>query len=257
MFWWSVAIAILFGAAVFSWIFCIQVFTHPERPLNYSLLQRFNRLEELQRFTEKTVPSGRTYEAKELYQKFYSWNAKQLAVHNSQLKRNYITNYRETKTKNERPMFVRGRFRITHARTLTPDDLFPHGVVARAVAVTENGNDFPNVVVEYVLPTAHPVTALDFNPGDLLDIDGRRQKRRLYSSVINIERSGEDVLVFTVVPLLYGEHAVDPANGRILVAEPPPFLNLHARLPFTEDPAASPLPDPASPTQSPLTLTRR
>lgn len=239
MFWWTVVITLLLGVATFSWIFSIYVFTHPEQPLSYRLLTRFERLDAIKQFTEKTMPGGRTYSAKDIYQKFYAWSDRQLEVNNRLLRRNYITNYRD-----EKPLYLRGRYKIVHARPLTGDDIFPHGLVARAVAVTEQNREFPNVMIEYVLPTEPgAVTASPFSAGDILEIDVGRDRHRLYSSLINVERLPEDSLLFTVVPLRYGPHQVDA--DQVITAVPPPLLNLNARLPITlDDPPAVPLAGP-------------
>ena len=238
MFWWTVAITVLLGMATFSWIFSIYVFTHPEKPLSYRLLNRFHRLEKLEAFTVKNVPGGKVHDAKAIYQKFYAWNHEQLDTQNSLLRRNYITNYKEDK-----PLFLRGKFRVTHARPLTESDFFPHGMVARAVAVTEGGNEFRNVIVEYVIPTAGEAPPMEFRAGDTLELDTSKQKRRLWSSVLNVQRLDEDVLVFTVVPLLYGEHSVDAARKQIITASPPELLNLKAGLPITDNSFGTPLPE--------------
>lgn len=232
IFWWSVAIVILMALAAFSWIGSIFVFTHPERPFNYQLLSRIQRLEEIQLFTEKDIPMGKSLTPPELFQKFYPFTGENLANHNELLRRNYITNY---KSRDEKPYYVRGRFKVVHARPLNGKDLFPSGLVARAVAVNQDGREYRNVVVEYVLPTGSAVPGVEFSPGDLLDIDSRRSKKRLYGSVINIQRPSEDVLVFTVVPLMYGEHLIDPVKNIVLTATPPLRLNMGARLPITDD----------------------
>lgn len=232
MFWWTIAISLLVGTAVFSWIFSIYVFTHPEKPFSYGFLEKMHRLDELKQFDEKTVPSGRSYNPKELYQKFYALSDGNLKDNNSLLRRNYITNY---KNKDERPFFVSGRFRVVHARPLTSNDVITTGMVARAVALNEDDKEFRNVIVEYVLPTIAAATPdQQFAAGDIIDIDSRRKKRRLYSSVINVDRMNEDVLVFTVIPLLYGEHTVDASKGVTLTAAPPNRLNLKAPLPITD-----------------------
>lgn len=231
MFWWTIGISLLVGLATFSWIFSIYVFTHPEKPFNYSFLEKVHRLEPILQFTEKNAPPGKTYAPKDLYQKFYSLSDSNLKDNNSILRRNYITNY---KTKADRPFYVSGRFRIVHARPLNKDDLFQNGMVARAVAINEDDREYRNVIVEYVLPTEAELRPdVEFNAGDILDIDSRRRKRRLYSSVINVERLNEDVLVFTVIPLLYGEHTVDSTKNLTLTAAPPARLNLKAFLPIT------------------------
>lgn len=233
MFWWTIGICLLVGMATFSWIFSIFVFTHPEKPFSYSFLEKLHRLEEIKQFTEKNVPSGKTYNPKDLYQKFYTLSDRNLKDNNSILRRNYITNY---KSKDEKPFYVSGRFRVVHARPLTKNDVFTTGMVARAVAINEDDREYRNVIVEYVLPTAEAAAPdQQFSAGDIIDIDSRRKKRRLYSSVINVERLNEDSLVFTVIPLLYGEHTVDAAKNITLTATPPERLNMKASLPITDN----------------------
>ena len=236
MFWWTIAIIVLMALAAFSWVSCIYIFTHPEKPFNYKLLSRIHRLPEIKAFAEENVPSGKSLSPPELYQKFYPFSEDNLANHNDLLRRNYITNF---KNRDEKPTYVRGRFRVVMARPLAAGDVFPSGVVARAVAINDDGKEFRNVVVEYVLPTVQARTGVDFAPGDVLDIDSRRSKKRLYGSVVNIHRVNEDVLVFTVVPLLYGEHQIDAAKNRVLRASPPEFLDFAARFPLTDAGAGS------------------
>ena len=232
IFWWTVAIVILVALAAFSWIASIFIFTHPEKPFNYKLLSRIQRVEEIKQFTEKDMPAGKSLTPPELYQKFYPFSGENLANHNTLLRRNYITNF---KNRDEKPYYVRGRFKVVHARPLTENDIFPHGLVARAVAVNQDGREYRNVVVEYVIPTQSEVPGVEFAPGDVLDIDSRRSKKRLHGAVINIHRLKEDVLIFTVVPLMYGEHLIDPVKSKVLTATPPVQLNLSAPFPITDD----------------------
>ncbi len=231
IFWWTIAIIVLMALAVFSWVSCIYIFTHPEKPYNYKLLSRMHRLPELKAFTEEDVPSGKSLSPPELYQKFYPFSDENLANHNDLLRRNYITNF---KSRDEKPYYVRGRFRVVQARPLGAGDVFPQGVVVRAVAVNDDGKEYRNVVVEYVLPTAKARVGVDFASGDLLDIDSRRSGKRLYGSVLNVHRLNEDVLLFTVVPLLYGEHQIDAAKNRVLRACPPEVLDFSASFPLTD-----------------------
>ena len=232
IFWWSIVIVVLMAMAAFSWIGSIFVFTHPEKPFNYKLLSRIHRLEEIKHFTEKDMPAGKSLTSPELYQKFYPFKDENLGNHNSLLRRNYLTNF---KNRDEKPYYVRGKFKVVHARPLTEQDVFPKGLVARAVALNEDGREYRNVVVEYVIPTGAAVLGVEFAPGDVLDVDSRRTKKRLHGAVINIQRMNEDVLVFTVVPLMYGEHLIDPVKQRVLTAVPPVRLNMGGRWPITED----------------------
>jgi len=237
IFWWTIAIVVLMAMAAFSWIGSIYIFTHPEKPFNNQLLAKIHRLEPIKSFNEKDRPNGKNLTPPELYQKFYPFTDDILANHNGLLHRNFLTNY---KSRDEKPYYVRGRFRVVQARTLTGGDVFPRGVVARAVAVNEDGKEFRNVVVEYVLTTAEAMPDAGFAPGDLLDIDSRPNKKRLYAAVFNISRLNEDVLVFTVVPLSYGEHLLDPAEHRVLNAVPPERLNMRGNLPVTSHSLANP-----------------
>ena len=232
IFWWTIAIVILMALAAFSWISSIFIFTHPEKPFAYKLLTRIQRVEEIRQFSEKDMPAGKSLTPPELYQKFYPFSPENLSNHNSLLRRNYITNF---KNRDEKPYYVRGRFKVIHARALTPADVFPQGLIARAVAVNEDGREYRNVVVEYVIPTESEVKGVEFATGDLLDIDSRRSKKRLHGAVINIQRLNEDVLVFTVVPLMYGDHLIDPVKNQVLTAKPPSRLNLSAPFPITDD----------------------
>jgi len=232
IFWWTIAIVVLMALAAFSWIGSIYVFTHPEKPFSNQLLARIHRLEPIRQFNEKDRPVGKSLTPPELYQKFYPFTADNLSNHNGLLRRNYLTNYT---SREEKPYYVRGRFRVVHARALQEGDVFPCGVVARAVAVNEDGKEFRNVIVEYVLPTAKPVAGGEFTPGDMLDIDSRPSKKRLYGAVFNISRMNDDVLVFTVVPLAYGEHLIEPVQHRVLNAVPPARLNMKGNLPMTDN----------------------
>ena len=231
IFWWAIAITVLLGAATFSWFFCILVFTHPEKPMHYALLSRFNKLEPIRQFTEKDAPGGKSYDQRDLYQTFYSFTDENLAQKSTDLRRAYITNY-----KDERPVYVKGRFRILQARPLKDGDMFTSGVVARAVALSDNDREYRNVVIEYILPTREP-SDVKFGPGDIIEIDtaAQRRKRRLYATLLNVHRQGDDSMVFTVVPLVYGEHAVDADKGIVIKAEPPKRLNLGGSLPVTTE----------------------
>jgi hypothetical protein len=235
LFWWSIAITLLIGLATFSWFFCIYVFTHPEKPFNYRLLNRFRKLEPLRAFSEKDIPGGKTYAQKDIYQTFYSFTRENLEQKNSELLRAYITNYKE-----ERPIYVRGNFKVVHARPLTKSDVFTCGSVARAVAVVEDDREYRNVILEYVLPSKKAPKD-QFLPGDILKLDTPDQagKLRRYASVLNVKRLEDDAMIFTVVPLVYGEHA-NPQAGFSITGEPPPLLNIEGKWPITDNAVGAP-----------------
>lgn len=235
LFWWSIAITLLIGLATFSWFFCIYVFTHPEKPFNYSLLSKFQKLEPIKAFSEKDFPGGKTYSHRDMYQTFYPFTEENLAQKNSDLHRAYITNYKE-----ERPVCIRGQFKVIHARPLTKDDVFTCGTIARAVALVEDDKEYRNVIIEYILPSRKPCKD-QFLPGDILKIDTTESegKRRRFASLLNIQRQQDDAMVFTVVPLSYGEHGNAQA-GFSIVGEPPERLNMEARWPITDDALGAP-----------------
>jgi hypothetical protein len=230
LFWWSIAITLLIGLATFSWFFCIYVFTHPEKPFNYKLLTKFHKLEPLKAFSEKDAPSGKTLAHRDVYQKFFGFSEDNITQTNSDLHRAYITNY-----KDERPIYVRGQFKVLHARPLTKSDVFTCGTIARAVAVIEDEKEFRNVVIEYILPSKTPPKD-QFQPGDILRLDTPDQtgKHRLFASLLNVQRQQDEAMVFTVVPLAYGDHTKAQA-GFSIHGEPPDSLNMEGKWPISED----------------------
>ena len=56
LFWWTMLIILLALAAIASWTFCLFAFNYPEKPVNYWVLQKFNKLEPLQRFSNADAP---------------------------------------------------------------------------------------------------------------------------------------------------------------------------------------------------------
>ena len=237
LFWWSVAIIVLFGMAVFSWIFSIYIFTHPEKPWTYRLLSRFDKVEKLTEFKEKNMPVGKTYDARGAYQQFYSWGEEQMITQNDLFRRGYLTNYRE-----EKPVYLKGLFKVISSRPLDKKDVFPDGVVVRAVAMSDD-KEFHNVQLEYILPAAPGQKAPEITEGALLPVDvstktSRLRGRRSYASVLNVNRVDEDTLLFSVVPLLYD--TVEMAPQQALKLQPPERLNMDGVWPLT-DAAAIPV----------------
>src|SRR4051812_11614293 len=50
LFWWTILITLLIGVATCCWFFSIMVFRYPEKPFNYRLLTKLEKLEPLARF---------------------------------------------------------------------------------------------------------------------------------------------------------------------------------------------------------------
>lgn len=229
IFWWAVAITILLGFAAFSWFFCISVFSHPEKPMHYELLSRFDKLEKIRRFTDADAPTGKAFTRTELRETFGNFSPDSLGDKSSELRRAYLTNYRD-----DRPIYVRGRFRILHARPLQATDAFTSGVVARAVALADDGSEDRSVILEYILP-AKKIPKANFGPGDIIEIDTSEagERRKVHAALLNIQRLPDSGMVFTALPLVYGEHALSATTENRILAEPPARLNLRAAWPVT------------------------
>jgi hypothetical protein len=224
LFWWTILITVLTGLASFCWFFSIYVFAHPEKPLNYQLLKKLGKLQEVKDFSPLDVPNGTIHPAKELYASFYQLSSSHLGVKNAILKRNFISNY-----KNNAPLYLSGRFEVLTCRILGDEDLITSGCVVRARSV-----DYPNVDVEYLVP-AEAVEVIPYAEGDTFKISGSGH----YASVIHVDRYAEDKLCFTAIPLIYPElaKALQAENEPVkLVMAAPRSLNMKAELPLTEPP---------------------
>jgi len=146
-----------------------------------------------------------------------------------------VTNYLGV----ERVTYVRGDFLIESLRVLGPGDVFPSGLVLRGRA-----EDFPNVVLEYVLPCPDvPSAHYDLAAHPLLEV----ATSSICAAIIHVARLDEDRLCFTAVPLVYGDHET-PA-GTTLRLVPPSELNFYAPFPLIRDPIpdAAAAPPPSAP----------
>jgi hypothetical protein len=248
LFWWTIIITLLLGAAIASWFFSIYVFNYPEVPFNYKLLNRLHKIEPLKKFERNDVPNGVVYGAKAAFQKFDVLTDKQLEEKSSLLRRSYLTNYRAIEDK---PIYIKGDYKIYQVRPLTAVDVFPSGIVVRAQAIEPVEGapmEFPNTIVEFVFPTNGPALAA-FNVGDVLTIDQRSiyakdgdkktDARKFFASVINMERLPQHKLLLTLVPLLYGNCEINGDPDSKLTMDPPAKLNLEGKWPITEEATGS------------------
>ena len=91
------------------------------------------------------------------------------------------------------------------------------------------------MTIEYVLPSNTPPKE-QLLPGDILKVDTSDQagKLRRYASLLNVKRVQDDAIVFTVVPLAYGEHGNAQA-GLSIKGEPPDLLNMKGKWPITDE----------------------
>ena len=230
LFWWTIAIFLLLALTTASWLGSLYIFRHPEKPRNYRLLAKFQKLPELKKFTERTVPQGKFNTADDIFAKYSRLTPEEIAVQNDLFKRSYIRNYEDTP-----PVYVRGTYRIYKVEDLTPHQPFTSGLVVRA-----KSTDLPNVSIEFVFPT-ESLPRERLNYGDDLMLDTNES----FASVLHISPLPESSLCLTVVPLTYNYFSVNPADARrYTILEPPVRLNMEAPWPVTDDVPRSPLGPP-------------
>lgn len=241
IFWWAILITLLMGAATFCWFFSIMVFSHPEKPFNYKVLAKFNKLTPLRPYTIYTTPAGKSFNPRDLMAEFYSYNPEQLSVRNDLFKRSYLKNYQH-----EQPMYLLGGFRVLNVRALTENDVFTEGWVVRA-----RSKDIEDVDLEVVMPGLSKTTP-PYAAGDSFTLH-----KRNFASTLHVQRMDEDRMCVTVVPLAYqaaakeavvaaapavatpeaAQEAVKEAN-KVLSFSPPERLNMEAYWPITRDPGS-------------------
>lgn len=224
LFWWTIAITFMMGLATFCWFFSIMVFQHPEKPLNYKVLAKVNKLPIIRKFSVYTVPNGSAKNAKELLSAYFAYKPDQLAVSNDILKRAYIRNY----DRQDPPVYLTGSFQVLEVRKLTEDDVVTDGWIVRTRSV-----DIEDVDVEIVMPSL-AVPKSPFEVGEVLTLD----KRSTFAALVHVERLNEDRFCGTVVPLVYEGFKTE--NGEALTMNPPVKLNLDASWPLTGDPGVFP-----------------
>src|SRR5258708_181883 len=221
LFLWTVFILMLIGAAFACWMGSFYVFGHPEHPKAYEILKNLKKLDPPLRFEVTAAPPGEFLTAQKLFERYSKFTRLELENENSELLRNYIRNYRETK---KLVTYVTGRYVILDSSDLKPSDMFPSGVVALAEAA-----DFSQVVIEHVY------TAPQRNVAALRAIlqtgmDMKLARTNDLSAVIHVERIPDGRMRFPVVPLLYGTYALKQGSGTFSL-EPPPTLNMVPGLP--------------------------
>jgi hypothetical protein len=220
LFWWTILITLLMGLVTFCWFFSIMLFKHPEKPMNYRLLGKLEKLPLLRKFTVYTAPSGTAMSARELLTAYYHFEPEQLLIANDLLKRSYIRNYE----KEDPPVYVTGSFEILEVRPLTEEDVFTAGWVARTRSV-----DLEDVDVEIVLPGLG-MEVPPFVVGETLQLD----RRNTCATLLHVVRPSEDRLCATVVPIVY--EGIKATSGDTLSFGPPRALNMDAGWPLTTEP---------------------
>lgn len=219
-FWWTLINLLALAFAVLSWTGCHFLFNFPEKPWNYSVLQKINRLPEITFFKGSELPKATTLPPRQLYGMIYQrqkdnedhhkhLDATTLQTLNLQLKRNYITNFKKPMNLN----YVRGTWRILSVRELSEKDFVSQGfaVLAQALAIPPEQENSSNpellpipVELEIILPTAPGVNIppdTEITADNSFGID--RARNGLI--ILHISRGGtldEPISRITTIPLL-------------------------------------------------------
>ena len=228
-FWWLLANVLALCFAVMSWVVCLHVFGHIENPRNYEILRKLGRLPVLKAYSALDAPNGNSLEPKELYQKFGGLSKPDLALVNSLLMRNYLTNF-------QRPMlltYVEGDYQVAKVRPLGGTDFFNPGFVIRAQAWLKP-DEFSAAApyplhIEYLFPTQDLAAAAYFKHGDVLGV----KKSPNCAVVVHVSKptlAGESVLLLTVVPIAYGPYQIGAL--RSFDIKPPSCLRPGAEFPL-------------------------
>ncbi|MEI8039663.1 MAG: hypothetical protein WCJ14_14865 [Verrucomicrobiota bacterium] len=227
-FWWLLVNILALCFAVISWALCMHVFGHPEIPRNYDLLRRIGRLPHLKRYTVADTPPGNVLDPKGQYGRFVALSGGALDRVNSQLIRNYLTNFAGPQALS----YIEGDYQVEAVREFGRSDLLPSGFAVRARALVKP-DDFSKpvgypVVIEYVFSTTDTAAARDFHPGDVLAV----KKPPHCAAIVHVERlteGGEQVVGLTVMPLAYGSCRM--GNSGAFTLEPPTEIRLTTGLP--------------------------
>jgi hypothetical protein len=225
-FAWTVVILLLIGFALAAWLGSFYIFSQPERPDSYKILQRLHKIEPPKRFELTAAPPGEFLNSKQLYERYSEMGNAELARTNAELARNYIRNYQAVRGL---VPYVVGRYKIVSARELGPGDVFTSGMVALTNAV-DNGE----LLMEHLYP-ANP-EALSLMKQTLnVGLEIKLERTHDISSVIHAERLADGRMMITAVPLLYGSYTVTRGLGTFRL-EPPLSLNLAAGWPLFKAP---------------------
>jgi hypothetical protein len=226
-FAWTVTILLLTGFAFAAWLGSFYIFSQPERPDSYRILQKLHKVDPPKRFELTSAPPGEFLSAKQLYDRYNAMGSAEFAKTNAELARNYIRNFQQVRGLIP---YVVGRYVIEEARELSSSDLFTNGMVALTDSV-EN----PELLMEHIYPAEPqtvPMIKQTLNTGLELKLDRAHD----LSAIIHVERFNDGRIMLTVVPLLYGTYTVMRGTGTFSL-EPPLSLNLEAGWPLFKEQA--------------------
>src|SRR6201982_1906025 len=190
-FAWTVAILLLTGFAFAAWLGSFYIFSQPERPDSYRILQKLHKIDPPKRFELTAGPPGEFLSAKQLYERYNAMGSAEFAKTNAELARNYIRNFQQVRGL---VPYVVGRYVIEEARELTSSDLFTSGMVA----LTDSVED-PELLMEHLYPAEPrtvPMIKQTLNTGLELKLDRAHD----LSAVIHAERFNDGRVMVTAVP---------------------------------------------------------
>src|SRR6266705_2103668 len=223
----TVAILLLTGFAFAAWLGSFYIFSQPERPDSYRILQKLHKIEPPKRFELTAAPSGEFLSAKQIYDRYNAMGSAELTKSNAELARNYIRNFQQVRGL---VPYVVGRYVIMDARELSTSDVFTSGMVALTDSI-EN----PELLMEHLYPAEPPTVPLikqTLTTGLELKLDRAHD----LSAVIHVERFADGRIMLTSVPLLYGTYTVMRGTGTFSL-EPPLSLNLEGGWPLFKEQA--------------------
>ncbi len=226
-FAWTVAILLLTGFAFAAWLGSFYIFSQPERPDSYRILQKLHKIEPPKRFELTAAPAGEFLSAKQLYDRYNAMGAAELTKTNAELARNYIRNFQQVRGL---VPYVVGRYVIMEAHELSSSDVFTSGMVALTGSI-EN----PELLMEHLYP-AEPQTVPLVKQTLTTGLELKLDRAHDLSAVIHVERFADGRIMLTSVPLLYGTYTVMRGTGTFSL-EPPLILNLEAGWPLYKEQA--------------------
>ncbi len=226
-FAWTIAILLLTGFAFAAWLGSFYIFSQPERPDSYRLLQKLHKIEPPKRFELTAAPSGEFLNAHQLYDRYNAMGAAELTKTNADLVRNYIRNFQAVRGL---VPYVVGRYVIEEAHELTSSDIFTSGMVALTDSV-----ESPELLMEHIYP-AEPQTVPLIKQTLTTGLELKLDRAHDLSAVIHVERFNDGRIMLTVIPLLYGTYTVMRGTGTFSL-EPPLTLNLEAGWPLFKEQA--------------------
>ena len=222
LFGWTVFILVLCGFAVACWIGTFYVFTHPEEPFNYHILEKLKKLDPPKRFELTVAPTGEFIGPDKLLAKYGAMSSWQIDEESKNLLRSFLRNYDHQVGKIP---YVTGKFTVLDSYPLSRTKFCDSGIVVIAQSV-----GVPTIYIEHLFPAgAEQLPAMQRTLTTGLGMELRRSYD--LSAIIHIDNLGGGRLLFTCIPLLYGPYGTTQ-GGSGFQLDPPKSVNLKAGLPL-------------------------